>query len=115
MKTKNLKEVKTLIFVTLLLGLITSCQESKKPESPTYNIAYGSTETGNVEIYSGDTEGKSDIKSTNAKGGYLAWSPDGKQFAFYGKYDDKKTWSIHTMNIDGTNRKRLTHAKNKWD
>jgi len=68
-----------------------------------------------VEIYSSETEGKAAICRTNAKGRYLAWSPDGKQFAFYSKYDDRKTWSIHTMNIDGTNRKRLTHAKNNRD
>ena len=34
---------------------------------------------------------------------------------FIQKYDKKKTWSIHTMNSDGTDRKRLTHVKNKWD
>jgi len=89
--------------------------ETLRPKSSPYTIAYNSIVTGNVEIYLGDTEGKSAIKSTNAKGGYLAWSPDGKQFAFYAKYDDKKTWSIHTMNINGTHRQRLTHAKNKWD
>ncbi len=90
-------------------------KNNEKTKSTSYTIAYSSRETGNVEIYLGDTEGTSTIKSTNAKGGYLAWSPDGKQFAFYAKYDDKKTWSIHTMNSDGTNRQRLTHEKNKWD
>jgi len=86
-----------------------------KTKSTSYTIAYNSRETGNVEIYLGDTQGKSTIKSTNSKGVYLAWSPDGKQFAFYHKYDERKTWSIHTMNSDGTNRQRLTHEKNKWD
>ncbi|NQY74449.1 MAG: PD40 domain-containing protein [Candidatus Margulisbacteria bacterium] len=90
-------------------------KNNKKTKSTSYTIAYNSRETGNVEIYLGDTEGKSTIKSTNVKGGYLAWSPDGKQFAFYHKYDERKTWSIHTMNSDGTNRQRLTHEKNKWD
>jgi len=113
MKTKNLDQVKILFILTFLLGFIASCQDSGKSKSTSYTIAYGSS--GNVEIYSSDTEGKSNIKSTNAKGSYLAWSPDGKQFAFRGKYDEKRTWSIHTMNIDGTNRKRLTHAKNNWD
>ncbi len=89
--------------------------ETLRPKHTSYTIAYGSIDSGSVEIYSGDTEGKPTIKSINAPGGYLAWSPDGKQLAFYHKYDDKKTWSIHTMNIDGTNRKRLTHARNKWD
>ena len=89
--------------------------ETLRAKSSPYTIAYNSIVTGYVEIYVGDAEGTSTIKSTNAKGGYLAWSPDGKQFAFYHKYDDRKTWSIHTMNIDGTNRQRLTHEKNKWD
>jgi len=115
MKTENLKQIKIVIFVALLLGLIASGQESGKPRSTSYTIAYNSKETGNVEIYLRDTEGKSNIKSTNEKGGYLAWSPDGKRFAFYHKYDDRKTWSIHTMNSDGTDRKRLTHSKYKWD
>ena len=83
-------------------------------KSTSYTIAYGPNK-GNVEIYVGDTESKPTIKKTSGKGGYLAWSPDGKQFAFYAKYDDRKTWSIHTMKSDGTNIKRLTHAKNKWD
>lgn len=87
----------------------------KKSKSTSCTIAYASIESGNVEIYQRNTEGKSNIKSTNVKGGYLAWSPDGKKFAFYHKYDERKTWSIHTMNSDGTNRKRSTHEKNKWD
>ncbi|MBO0331838.1 TolB family protein [[Muricauda] lutisoli] len=70
------------------------------------------------EIYLTDMEGTSKVRITNppqSGGGYLAWSPDGKHLAFYAKYDDKKTWSIHTINGDGTNWKRLTHEKYKWD
>ncbi|GAA4271539.1 DUF5050 domain-containing protein [Aquimarina gracilis] len=104
--------LKTLLS-TVLLIIVLSCDET--PKSTFYTIAYTSKETGTIEIYSGNAEGKSTIKRTNQSGGYVAWSPNGKQFAFYAKYDDRKTWSIHTMNIDGTNRKRLTHAKNKWD
>ena len=76
----------------------------------TYPIAYGAD-----GICLSNVEGTSKIKLTEGPHGYPAWSPDGKKIAFYGKYDDKKTWSIHTMNNDGTNRQRLTHAKNKWD
>jgi len=84
-------------------------------KSTSHKIAYSAKETGYVEIYQQNTDGKSTIKSTNEKGGYVALSPDGKHFAFYAKYDDRKTWSIHTMNSDGSDRKRLTHDKNKWD
>ncbi len=115
MKTNNLKQARIVFILTFLFGVIASGQESENSKSTLYTIAYTSKETGNVEIYSGNVEGKPTIKRTNQNGGYVAWSPDGKQFAFYGKYDDRKTWSIHTMNIDGTNRKRLTYAKNKWD
>lgn len=87
------------------------CQDSKK----TNTIAYTALSSGIVEIYQGSTEGKATIKSINVNGGYVAWSPDGKRITFYYKYDGKKTWSIHTMNSDGTNRKRLTYAKHKWD
>ncbi len=47
--------------------------------------------------------------------GYVSCSPDGKKIAFYAYYDKGETWSIHTMNIDGTNRKRLTSKKDVWD
>tara|TARA_R110002073_G_scaffold128999_3_gene275115 strand:- start:76731 stop:78416 length:1686 start_codon:yes stop_codon:yes gene_type:complete len=114
MKINNLKQVKVL-FILTLLSINGYCQKSEKSKSKAYTIGYSSIESGNVEIYQKNAEGKSTIKSTNKKGGYLAWSPDGKQFAFYHKYDEKKTWSIHTMNSDGTNRKRLTHKKNMWD
>lgn len=70
------------------------------------------------EIYLTNIEGKSKTQITNpptSGGGYLAWSPNGKHLAFYAKYDERKTWSIHTINSDGTNWKRLTYEKNKWD
>ncbi|MDT7831801.1 DUF5050 domain-containing protein [Flavobacteriaceae bacterium S356] len=113
MKNKNMKYIKIVSFFLTLLTINGYCQSSK--ESTSYTIAFSSTESGDVGIYQRNTDGKSAIKSTNKKGGYLAWSPDGKQFAFYHKYDEKKTWSIHTMNSDGSNRKRLTHEKYKWD
>ena len=95
--------------------VLLSC--GKESKSTSYTIAYSSNESGNGEIYLTNTEGKSKIKITNyaERDGYPAWSPDGKHLAFYAYHDGGKTWSIHTMNIDGTNRKRLTHAENKWD
>lgn len=97
--------------LAVVLMVLLSCGKE------TYTIAYSSNESGNREIYLTDAEGKSKIKITNYAGGdgYPKWSPDGKRIAFYAKYDGRKTWSIHTMNIDGSDRKRLTHAKNKWD
>jgi len=107
-----MKPVYPAIFLLLSLMIASSGCEAK---SNAYSIAYTDQESGLVEIYQGSTNGKSTIKSTNEKGGYIASSPDGKYFAFYAKYDERKTWSIHSMNSDGSNRKRLTHEKNKWD
>ena len=107
--------MKSSYFSIILLLALLIISVGIEAESTQYKIAYVSMDTKNVKIYSGDTLDQSKTRDINAKGGYLAWSPDGKQFAFYAKYDDKKTWSIHTMNVDGSNRKRLTHAKNKWD
>ncbi len=83
----------------------------------TYEIAYASKASGDGEVYLTDKEGKSRVKITDRPGndGYAAWSPDGTCIAVYAYHDGRKTWSIHTMNSDGSNRQRLTHAKNKWD
>jgi len=102
---------------TRLLKRLKSSKTSGVSEKK-HNIAYASDESGQLEIYLSDAEGNSRVQVTKASelgGGYLAWSPEGKQLAFYGKYDDKKTWSIHTINSDGSGWKRLTHAKGKWD
>ena len=118
-QTKNLKQVNVLLIFTALF--FASCQESRNSKSIAYTIAYASNATGKLgtrEIYLTKIEDLSKVKITNppkSGGGYLAWSPDGKQIAFYAKYDDKKTWSIHVINSDGTNWKRLTHMNGKWD
>lgn len=112
-----MKYLKNLSILTILLAFITSCKVSKKSTSVDYVIAYSAKEAGNVDIYLTDTKGKSKIKVTTheSRDGYAAWSPDGKRIACYAYHDGRKTWSIHTMNADGTNRKRLTHTKNRWD
>jgi len=111
---KKSVSLKLLVYTISLMVLLSCGKESK---STSYTIAYSSKESGNGEIYLTDNEGKSKIKITNhpENDGYAAWSPDGKRIASYAYHDGRKTWSIHTMNIDGTNRKRLTHAANKWD
>jgi len=113
MRTKKFDLVKISPIFLTLLSVNAYSQNPDKSKSTSYTIAY--TSKGVAKIYSSDKEGKSNIKSINTKGDYLALSPDGKTFAFRVYHDDGKTWSIHTMNSDGTNNKRLTHAKNKWD
>lgn len=115
MRTKNFIPTKIVFVFLTLLAVNSHGQHSTSVKSSFYTIAYGSMETGNIEIFSGNKTSESTIKTTHENGGYAAWSPDGKRIAFYAKYDDKKTWSIHTMNSDGSDRKRLTRATNKWD
>lgn len=107
MKTRNL------LLLTCAISLNTVFAQEKmendKSKSSPYTIAYS---WNGINLT--DNEGKSKNK-ISTKGGYVAWSPDGKRIAFYAKYDERKTWSIHTMKSDGTNWKRLTHVKNKWD
>ena len=84
--------------------------ESLRPKNTEHPIAYGSN-----GICLANSEGTSEVRLTSGDHGYPAWSPDGKRLAFYGYYDGGKTWSIHTINSDGTDEKRLTHVKDKWD
>jgi TolB protein len=102
----------SLLCSLLLMSSLGHAQDDGSvPDSP-YTIAYSGMGT---KIYLTDGEGQSSVEIPNAKGDYLAWSPDGTKLAFRKKYDDQKTWSIHTTNIDGANLKRLTYEKNKWD
>ena len=107
----------TAIILTFFFLHVTSGQGNKEIKLTAYTIAYSSKASGDGEIYLTNNEATSKFKITNRPGndGYAAWSPDGKRIACYAYHDGRKTWSIHTMNRDGTNRKRLTHAKNKWD
>ena len=105
-----MKSLYTLTALILPLSLI--CNESNANE-----IAYSAKVEGHTEIFIADNKGKTKAKVTNFSGGngYSAWSPNGEYIAFYAKYDERRTWSIHTVKRDGTQRKRLTNAKNTWD
>lgn len=103
--------------IPLLLALsVISCTSRAQDDSSVPNSLHKIAVSGaGGKIYLTDREGQSSIRIPKVTGDYIAWSPDGKKLAFREKYDDRKTWSIHTMNSDGTNWKRLTHEKNKWD
>ena len=85
--------------------------------STAYPIIYSSQDAEHRDLYITTLDGSDKKRLTNFAGGngYSAWSPDGKRIAFYAKYDDRKTWSIHTVNAEGTNRQRLTQMKDYWD
>ena len=103
-------------YLAMGLALFGSSVNGQVPDE--LPIAFGSDRTGEFEIYFTHPNGMQTTQLTsppNSGGGYLAWSPNGKQVAFYKKYDDRKTWSIHTVNVDGTGWQRLTHKKHTWD
>ena len=111
MKTTLKGNFPKIILLAMIILIHCSCKKE------TYPIAYSSYESGNRDIFLTDAGATAKIRITSFEGadGYPDWSSDGKRIAFYAKYDDGNTWSMHTMNSDGTNRKRLTYAKNKWD
>lgn len=110
---------KTNFTLLLTFGALLLCVDTLCQNNPDYVIAcsISDKDQAHKNIYVTDAEGKSKIKVTDFAGGngYSAWSPDGKRLAFYAKYDDRKTWSIHTINIDGTDRRRLTDSQFHWD
>ena len=117
MLTKELAGTKLLLLPILILGVTTGCQTNKVLSSEHFSIIYGFKEGKSKAIYLSDDEGKTRVKVVDAtiSDGYPAVSPTGKNIAFYGKYDKYKTWSIHTVDVDGNNVRRLTHVKNVWD
>jgi TolB protein len=119
MPAKNFSVIKFLLLSLSIIGLTATCQANEKVTSQPLSIIYGFKEANSKALYLSDEEGNRRIKVVDAPAsntiGYPAVSPTGKHIAFYSKYDKRKTWSIHTVDIDGTNMRRLTKVKNVWD
>lgn len=102
-----------------IINVSTLTQASEKDANHPLSLIYKFVGDSGTSIYLSDENGHRHIKVLDAPNiaaeGYPAVSPSGKQLAFYGKYDDYKTWSIHIADIDGRNIKRLTHKSNVWD
>ncbi|MBQ4810220.1 PD40 domain-containing protein [Pseudoalteromonas luteoviolacea] len=114
MKTTTPKRLSSCVVISVLLS---GCAAVQSANSTPYKLVYSSLESKNRSIYLSDESGQQRLRVVNATkaDGYPAVSPNGQHIAFYGKYDKFKTWSIHVVDIDGTNLKRLTTAKYKWD
>jgi len=117
MKIKLLNKVKVLLVSGTVCAFLSACQVTEPSSPVSYSLVYGAKEQKTKSIYLTDEAGLSHIKIADMtdNDGYPAMSPDGKRIAFYGKYDKRKTWSIHVGNIDGTHMQRLTKVKNVWD
>jgi TolB protein len=119
MHIKKYSKLKVTLLSVFTVSLVAGCKINDADTKLPFSIVYGSktAQDKNKSIYISDEEGKRRIKIVGAtlSDGYPAVSPSGKQLAFYGKYDKFKTWSIHTVNLDGQNVRRLTHKKNVWD
>lgn len=117
MPNNSFSKIKLMFAVIFLMALTTGCNSKvAEPELP-LSIIYGGVENSKKTIFLADATGKRRVKvfSGISSIGYPAVSPDGKQVAFYGKYDKRKTWSIHVVDIDGNNVRRLTDTKHVWD
>jgi len=117
MSAKTVKWIIASLLPVSMPGLTAASQTDEKVTSQPLSIIYGFKEGKNKSIYLSDEQGETRIKVVDAtvSDGYPAVSSTGKQIAFYGKYDDYKTWSIHTADIDGSNIRRLTNVKQVWD
>jgi len=120
MYRNNLLTITLLTLVTSLLGFTVASKFALAEASnagSTTSIVYGFKEGDTKSIYVSDEHGQNRTQLVNAtvSDGYPAVSPLGDKVAFYGKYDDYKTWSIHIVDLDGKNLRRLTHVKNVWD
>lgn len=119
MKSNSVKPVVKVCVLLSLLALLSACQHNQQAGYTPQAVVYSAkvADTKRRVIYLSDEAGKSRVKLADFTGsdGYPAMAPDGKRLTFYGKYDSNKTWSIHTVNIDGTNMQRLTTAQHVWD
>ncbi|MEP5321603.1 hypothetical protein, partial [Marinobacter alexandrii] len=98
MEARGQKDVWAIRILMLSVFFFSTLQQSEVLASDAYAIVYSSQEPNGREIYLADNEGSFRIKIIGVTGndGYPAVSPDGERLAFYGKYDDRETWSIHT-------------------
>lgn len=101
----------------ITLVLLSSCAVNQSAEPHGYSFIYSAKEGNNRSVFLSDEYGQNRLKVIDLTNndGYPSISPNGKSIAFYSKYDNNKTWSIHTVGLDGANVKRLTEEKFVWD
>jgi hypothetical protein len=123
-----MKTALPLIIIIGAAGLTTSCgpaaEAPKSTQSDEYDdyspawspdgskIMFGSTRTGNRDLFVMNGDGTNDVQLTFEEGvdWAPAWSPDGTRIAFCSDRDGSQ--DVFVMNADGTDPERLTdHPK----
>ena len=117
MQAKMTYQIKVFLASSSIYFISMFSQAAVEVAPQPYSIIYGYKDGSSKSIYMSDAAGKQRVKllETEASDGYPAVSKDGRNFAYYGKYDSGYTWSIHTADIDGKNVRRLTNVKYVWD
>lgn len=111
--------------IIVLAAIITTiaCQKSTEPGNNYTGdvITYcylDSYSTPQFKIYSINADGTDNKRliTANIDLNHMNWSPDGTKLAMTSYMDQiNMTWSIHTVNADGTYLRRLTTTLNVWD
>ena len=89
------------IYLTFCLWLVMMSAHAK--------IVFQSGRDGNLDIYSMNSDGGSQIRLTHNEAADFAaaWSPNGRQIAFTRTWDDEDL-EIYVMDADGVNQRNLT-------
>ncbi len=102
-------------------GYATGFRVVKDPEnpdpSPEFEIAYSSYAAFGGEIFLATLDNSKRVKISRERlhAGYATVSPDGKKLVYYTYYGSSKTWSLLTMNINGSDRTMLVHEQDTWN
>jgi dipeptidyl aminopeptidase/acylaminoacyl peptidase len=101
----------------LLIMLVVLYAQPAEANYPGTNgkIAYSGWDGNDLEIYTVNPDGGSNVKVTNNQSGNEApaYSPNAKKIAYSGW--DGNDWDIYTINTDGGSRKNVTNNNNTDD
>src|SRR5215203_6412741 len=118
LKTVRLKHFRATLLAVAAAGLLAAAglvvvlyaqpAEANYPGTPG-KIAYSGWDGNDLEIYTINTNGGSNVKVTNNQSGNEApaYSPNAKKIAYSGW--DGNDWEIYTVNTNGGSTKKVTN------